>query len=764
MLVYISNTYAPEAGAAYSAAVLADNPSAYWKFRDGNSNDFRNYASTGVPAANYSTFFDRNSVISGLHPSLPADWTVECWFNTRSSSRQTLFSFVANPRGASGMDLFIVPGNNQIGIDNGVSGTDGFSAVIPMNVWNHIAYVKSGANVSCFLNGVRVGTIAFSPNPISYVYIGALSLDLGGGNYLAFNGLMYNVRVTNGTALYSSPFTKPNGLLSPVAGTTLATCVGPTVTDTSSNNVLLTSPTPFKVVPFYGTPFMSNVGANNTYVDSSVTTPTPLSAPLGAVNQIYFGQPPLAPGLGASYFMPFNTPLSVNNGSTMLPTPKLDTTISGANTFEFWFDFNNTLIDSGNGYIFSIGNLSVYVASAPPQSLMTIAVSMYSPDTQQSYNRSYTITPGVHYIVFTYDHYLSGTMYIDGMPAAPFIPVGVSSIPMPSPLVLGLYHSGTSATSGYDQNLQAYQGRISDFAFYGHELPYSSIWSHYQIGMGRQTYSVTPYQSVVLADSPVSYWPMNDDPYTNATRDKAYNLTSADNRLASGSFVYWNDYTNDPMPLQLTDSNLDGKVTFNAPALTSALGNSFTLGVPSTGALSSETLATIGVLAGNFAGFPKYKKFETAFAASNSTGFCVEMWFSHNQPQSTPYGNLFWISFAHGLCARIHLPNASSVIGTIEVIYNNTVIYTAGLVAPSTVYHMVATLSTNGSKLYLNGNLVGSSSTKWVATGSGYPAPLDFTSQTFIMGTQLVGTISNPAVYAYELTAGQVLAHYNAGK
>jgi hypothetical protein len=94
---------------------------------------------------------------------------------------------------------------------------------ISLNVWTHVAWVRNSDNgvLSIFVNGILDTswskiTRAINANGISQ-RIGAL-VD-GGGYYT--NGYISNLRVVNGTALYTSDFEPNNGPLSSISNTTL---------------------------------------------------------------------------------------------------------------------------------------------------------------------------------------------------------------------------------------------------------------------------------------------------------------------------------------------------------------------------------------------------------------------------------------------------------------------------------------------------------------------------------------------------------------
>jgi len=81
------------------------------------------------------------------------------------------------------------------------------TSALSLNSWNHCAFVREGNTVSLYLNGTSVYSTTFTGSvstSTSALSIGANSV---GGS--PFQGYLDDVRVTNGTARYTSNFTPP---------------------------------------------------------------------------------------------------------------------------------------------------------------------------------------------------------------------------------------------------------------------------------------------------------------------------------------------------------------------------------------------------------------------------------------------------------------------------------------------------------------------------------------------------------------------------
>ena len=137
-----------------------------------------------------------NGTSSPLLNLSSGDWTVECWvyFNAVAAYAYVL-NIAAAPSNNSGVVLGI-NNTSKIYIGNGVVlGTAG-NTTLSTGQWYYLAWVKSGANVTMYVNGSSdVTPFAFTPNSGTYAYIGS---DASAGNQL--NAYIQDLRVTRGVA------------------------------------------------------------------------------------------------------------------------------------------------------------------------------------------------------------------------------------------------------------------------------------------------------------------------------------------------------------------------------------------------------------------------------------------------------------------------------------------------------------------------------------------------------------------------------------
>ena len=187
------------------------------------------------------------------------DFTIEFW----------LYG-ITNPGATSGYNfIFCSPQTNSYTVStynggiylNFNAGNFLFTAagLITQNVWYHIAIARYSGVTTIYLNGVSKASKADTNN-----YSGAATRQIGpsGGGTAGF--YMTNIRIVNGTAVYTSNFNPPGMQLSPIANTALllnATFTPSTNSflDSSTNNVTLTKTGTVNIIQ--ATPF-TNIGSN----------------------------------------------------------------------------------------------------------------------------------------------------------------------------------------------------------------------------------------------------------------------------------------------------------------------------------------------------------------------------------------------------------------------------------------------------------------------------------------------------------------------
>jgi hypothetical protein len=251
-------------------------------FLDSSTNNFtitRNGNTTQGSLSPYgnlwSNFFDG----AGDYLTFPAgaatafgtnNFTIEAWvYPTTSGTFRYLFD--NRNSGQTTNWAFYLTSGNQIEWFTGSAGITGSGGTITANTWNHVAYTRSGTTGRLFLNGAQVGSGTDSTN-----YSVSSTISYIASRYSAteqFSGSFSNLRIVNGTAVYTSAFTPPTAPLTAISGTSLLTCQSNRFRDNSANNftitrngdVRVTKEAPFLPTAAYST---STIGGSG-YFDGS---------------------------------------------------------------------------------------------------------------------------------------------------------------------------------------------------------------------------------------------------------------------------------------------------------------------------------------------------------------------------------------------------------------------------------------------------------------------------------------------------------------
>ena len=170
-----------------------------------------------------------------VYPTTTGGW----WLVGKGDAASAAGSQISFYNGASNWDFYY--GGNSLGITK---------PTLDLNVWQHIAVVRSSTIITIYKNGTSVST----------GNIGANSLNTGGGNPFKVGmysdagilGYISNFRLVKGTAVYTGTFTPPTAPLAAtqIAGTNIAaitngatsllTCQSNRFIDTSLNTFAVT--------------------------------------------------------------------------------------------------------------------------------------------------------------------------------------------------------------------------------------------------------------------------------------------------------------------------------------------------------------------------------------------------------------------------------------------------------------------------------------------------------------------------------------------
>lgn len=171
------------------------------------------------------------------------DFTIEGWVKTNvvDTSVDTIISNY-NTAVNNAMGLYINRGTNGgIQLYSGNTLVVGVPSALAISTWYHIAVVRSSGITTIYVDGIKRATANDTNNygiDNTVTAIGASRTSGTYGNFL--NGLISNLRIVKGSAIYTTPFTLPTRNLTSVSGTTLLTLQNSRMVDNSSNNFSIT--------------------------------------------------------------------------------------------------------------------------------------------------------------------------------------------------------------------------------------------------------------------------------------------------------------------------------------------------------------------------------------------------------------------------------------------------------------------------------------------------------------------------------------------
>ena len=212
------------------------------------------YVPQWLTTASYSNLFNgSNSNLTlasqtGLNCGT-SNWTVEAWFNAfaSSSNNNSLLISNGNSSWSSGaINIIIGNATPSIGINSANSGGSLItsSTSYTKGIWNHLAVVRNGTTITMYLNGTSVGSATVSSGlTCDFGYSGGTKIGGGSwdGSNSYFNGYISNLRLVNGTAVYTGNFTVSTAPLTAISGTQLLTCQSNGFIDNSSNVYAITA-------------------------------------------------------------------------------------------------------------------------------------------------------------------------------------------------------------------------------------------------------------------------------------------------------------------------------------------------------------------------------------------------------------------------------------------------------------------------------------------------------------------------------------------
>jgi hypothetical protein len=185
-----------------SSYVVNNGSSVYFN----NSNDFLTFPE---PASNfYSALFNGSSYfdVIGTPVPLTGQFTIEAWVYTTVSATQIIYSQYTSAD--ANRWTFNIDNNTgyKLSFAHGTAATVSAATVVPLNQWNHVAVSRDSNNtLRLFLNGVVDGSQ--TSYTASLQQTGARIGFFNNSPSVYFNGYISNMRVVNGSAIYTGTFT-----------------------------------------------------------------------------------------------------------------------------------------------------------------------------------------------------------------------------------------------------------------------------------------------------------------------------------------------------------------------------------------------------------------------------------------------------------------------------------------------------------------------------------------------------------------------------
>ena len=132
-----------------------------------------------------------------------------------------------------------------------------------VNTWYHVALVRSGVNLTLYINGTAEATsTTLSSSTINNSNL-VVALGYRRDATLPFTGYISNARIVKGNALYTTTFTPSINPLTPVSNTQLLILRSNTIEDDGPNRFAITKNGDVKIEPF--SPFKSHTITANTH-------------------------------------------------------------------------------------------------------------------------------------------------------------------------------------------------------------------------------------------------------------------------------------------------------------------------------------------------------------------------------------------------------------------------------------------------------------------------------------------------------------------
>ena len=205
-----------------------------------------------------------------------------------------------------------------------------------IKTWHHLAWVRNSNTLTLYLNGVSVGTATASGttnNSTVKFIVGGEDNGSGVGRY-GWNGFLSNVRLVNGTAVYTSNFTPPTEKLTAVENTVLLCCQDSDDPTQEATGKTITGYGGFRQDKTEGNLLINTLDWTGAASSKSTTMPANWTAGNGAEVEYDTGG---TSGGGANRMLRF-----YNDGSSSYMYQTIPTVIGQRYQIDLWYEAQNS--------------------------------------------------------------------------------------------------------------------------------------------------------------------------------------------------------------------------------------------------------------------------------------------------------------------------------------------------------------------------------------------------------------------------------------
>jgi len=217
------NVFLLDANSDSTFSDLGGNTLAITKFGTVNYSTTIPFASSSLNSANFGTGSGYlKPAVNSVFAFGTGNWTVECFIyvtaRPTSSGLTPIFDSEANANGGRPDSIIIYLTATGIlhAYQNGAAQLTSGANVVALNTWTHVAVARNGSTTTAYFNGTSVGSTTYSWSSMAgnNGNLGIVNNVGSASSQYGISGLMSNVRVTKGTAVYTANFTAPSSDLS----------------------------------------------------------------------------------------------------------------------------------------------------------------------------------------------------------------------------------------------------------------------------------------------------------------------------------------------------------------------------------------------------------------------------------------------------------------------------------------------------------------------------------------------------------------------